>query len=311
MQFGISTGPQHVPYAEVVRTWQVAEGLGFDSAWVFDHFMPIVGDIEGPCLESLTLLSALAVQTSHLRIGTLVLGNPYRHPAVLAKMAATIDIISNGRLELGIGAGWFRPEFEAYDIPFDSTGTRIRQMEEALQVLKLLFTEHRASFEGNHYGLNQALAEPKPVQKPHPPIWVGGEGERLTLRAIARHADGWNAILSPDDHYRQKAATLDRHCAEAGRDPRAVKRSVLAPWVVRRTRAEAEEVVAAQAARVNTPVADYLAKALVGTPDEVIARIRELRGLGVDHVILICRAPYDSEGLALFAREVIPAVREL
>jgi len=311
VQFGISTGPQHVPYAEVVRIWQVAEGLGFDSAWVFDHFMPIVGDIEGPCLESMTLLSALAVQTSHLRVGTLVLGNPYRHPAVLAKMAATLDIISNGRLELGIGAGWFRAEFEAYDIPFDSTATRIRQMEEAIQVLKLLFTEHRASFEGNHYGLDNALAEPKPVQRPHPPIWVGGEGERLTLRAIARHADGWNAILSPDEHYRQKAAALDRHCAEAGRDPRSVKRSVLAPWAVRRTRADAEAVATTQAARVNTPLDTYLARALVGTPDDMVARIRELRDLGVDHVILICRAPYDSEGLALFAREVIPALRSL
>ena len=129
MQFGISTGPQHVPYAEVVRTWQVAEGLGFDSAWVFDHFMPIVGDIEGPCLESLTLLSALAVQTSHLRIGTLVLGNPYRHPAVLARMGATLDIVAQGRFVLGLGAGWHESEHAMYGLDLPPIGERISNLD--------------------------------------------------------------------------------------------------------------------------------------------------------------------------------------
>ncbi len=309
MQFGVSTGPQHVPYQEVRRAWQVVEGLGFDSAWVFDHFIPIVGDIEGPCLESMTLLSALAVQTSAVRVGTLVLGNPYRHPAVVAKMAATLDIISNGRLELGIGAGWFEAEFKAYNIPFESAARRVRAMEEALQVVKLLFTEHRATFEGRFYRLTEALAEPKPVQQPHPPIWVGGSGEQLTLRAIARHADGWNAIMMPADDYRRKTAALDAHCRDAGRDPATVRRSVLAGWAMRRTRAEAEEAAAAMAARQGRPLDEFRAQALIGTPDEIAAQVADLRALGVDHLILICRAPYDYEGLALFAREVMPALR--
>jgi F420-dependent oxidoreductase-like protein len=309
MLVGISTGPQHVPYPEIVRVWQVAEGLGFDSAWVFDHFMPITGDVEGPCLEALTLLSALAAQTTLPRVGTLVLGNPYRHPAVLAKAAVTLDIISNGRLELGIGAGWFETEFRAYGIPFERPSVRIRQMEEAIQVLKAMMTEHRSNFAGRYFALTDALAEPKPVQSPHPPIWVGGSGEQLTLRAVARHADGWNAILMPPDRYRAKVATLEAHCVAAGRDPKSVRRSVLAPWAVRRTREAALEAAAALPDRGNAVTDDFLERALVGSPDEVVSQIKALQAEGVEHLILICRAPYDYEGLALFAREVLPALR--
>src|SRR5215470_2031724 len=165
LRFGIQTYPQNTTYTDILQTWREADELGFDTAFAFDHFIPFGADPNGPCFEGWTLLSALAAQTKRLKVGLLVTGNTYRHPAVLAKMAATVDHVSNGRVILGIGAGWFELEHTAYGIPFLTAGGRARQLGEAVQVIKLLFTQQKSNFTGKQYQLKDALFEPKSVQK--------------------------------------------------------------------------------------------------------------------------------------------------
>ncbi|HZU76862.1 MAG TPA: LLM class flavin-dependent oxidoreductase, partial [Dehalococcoidia bacterium] len=172
IRFGIHSGPQHTSYADYVQLWKTAESLGYDWASVFDHFIPIFADPEGPCFEGPTLLAAMAAQTSRIRCGILVVGNTYRNPAVLAKIAATIDHVSGGRLELGVGAGWWEMEHDEYHIPFPSIGRRIRMLGESARILKSLWTEHRTTFNGRFYQMTDALCDPKPVQQPLP-LWIG------------------------------------------------------------------------------------------------------------------------------------------
>lgn len=227
IRFGIKTAPQHTTYGEVLRVWQEADEQPLlEHAWLFDHFMPIVGDPAGPCLEGWSLLAALAASTRRLRVGLMVTGNTYRHPAVLANIAATVDIISNGRLDLGIGAGWNEREHGAYSIPLYPVGERIRRLGEACEVIRLLWMERAASFEGTYYRLTEAYCEPKPLQNPHPPIVIGGSGERLTLRVAARYADIWNYVTGPVEEFTRKNAVLDEHCRVVGRDPAVIERSV-------------------------------------------------------------------------------------
>ena len=189
LSFGIKTAPQHTTYEDILRVWQEADANpAFEHAWVFDHFIPLGHDPTGPCLEGWTLLAALAAQTERLRIGVMVTGNTYRHPAVLANIAATVDVISRGRLDFGIGAGWNELEHSMYGLDLPSPGRRIRMLGEACEVIRLLWTEETASFEGRYYRLREARCEPKPVQKPSPPFVIGGSGEQLTLRVAARYA---------------------------------------------------------------------------------------------------------------------------
>jgi F420-dependent oxidoreductase-like protein len=227
VRFGIKTAPQHTTYGDVLRVWREADEQPLlEHAWLFDHFMPIVGDPTGPCLEGWSLLSALAAVTKRLRIGLMVTGNTYRHPAVLANIAATVDIISDGRLDFGIGAGWNELEHNAYGIPLYPVGERIRRLGEACQVIRLLWTEQAPSFEGKYYRLTEAYCEPKPVQKPYPPFVIGGSGEQLTLRVVARYADIWNYVTGPIEEFKRKNAVLDQHCAVVGRNPADIERSV-------------------------------------------------------------------------------------
>ncbi len=228
LSWGIKTMPQYTTYADILRVWKEADALPvFEHAWVFDHFMPIAGaDPSGPCLEGWTLLAALAAQTERLRVGVMVTGNTYRHPAVLANMGATIDVISNGRLDFGLGAGWNELEHSAYGIPLYAPGERIARFAEACEVIKLLWTEKAPDFNGQYYQLKGAFCEPKPVQKPHPPFVIGGGGERKTLRVTAQYADIWNYGGGPVEEFRHKNVVLNEHCAAIGRDPTTIVRSV-------------------------------------------------------------------------------------
>jgi F420-dependent oxidoreductase-like protein len=228
LSWGIKTMPQHATYEDILRVWKEADALPvFEHAWVFDHFMPIGGmDPSGPCLEGWTLLTALAAHTERLRVGSMVMGNTYRHPAVLANMGATLDIISNGRLDFGLGAGWNELEHNAYGIPLYAPGERLARFAEACEVIKLLWTEKAPDFEGKYYQLKGAFCEPKPVQKPYPPFVIGGGGERKTLRVAAHYADIWNYGGGPVDEFRHKNVVLDEHCAAIGRDPASITRSV-------------------------------------------------------------------------------------
>jgi F420-dependent oxidoreductase-like protein len=227
LRFGIKTAPQSTTYEAMLRVWQEADAIPiFEHAWLFDHFMPINGDTGGPCLEGWTLLSAFAALTKRLRVGVMVTGNTYRYPAVLANMGATVDIISNGRLDFGIGAAWNEMEHNAYGIPFPSTGERLRRLAEACEVIKRLWTETTPDFDGQYYQLKQAYCEPKPVQKPYPPFVIGGSGEKVTLRIAAQYATIWNYVGGSVENFRHKSEVLDGHCAAIGRDPQTIERSV-------------------------------------------------------------------------------------
>ena len=229
LRFGIKTAPQNTTYEDMLRIWQEADTLSIiEHAWVFDHFMPLGNDPTGPCLEGWTLLAALAAATKRIRVGQMVTGNTYRHPAVLANMGATVDIISNGRMDFGIGAGWNELEHEAYGIPLYAPAERIHRLGEACEVIRLLWTETLANFDGKYYQLKDARCEPKPVQKPYPPFVIGGGGEQLTLRVVAQYADVWNFAGGPVETFVHKNEVLDRHCETIGRDPATIERSIQA-----------------------------------------------------------------------------------
>jgi F420-dependent oxidoreductase-like protein len=222
---GLKLSSQGCSIADLRAVWRIADEAGFDHLWGFDHLSPLFADAGDDILEGMTLLTAMAEATARVRIGLMVAANTYRHPAVMAKMATTIDHLSGGRLEFGLGAGGAEAEHAMLGIPFFTAAERIGRLDEALTVCRMLWTEERASFDGEHFTLVDAVANPKPLQRPHPPIWVGGAGERLTLRVVARHADVWN-VIGPVDEVARKSAVLDEHCAEIGRDPAAIRRSV-------------------------------------------------------------------------------------
>jgi F420-dependent oxidoreductase-like protein len=220
VSFGIKTAPQHTTYDDMLKVWQEAEEIpSIEHAWLFDHFAPIQGDVSGPCLEGWTVLAAFAAVTKRMRLGLMVTGNTYRHPAVLAKIAATVDVISNGRLDFGIGAGWNVYEHESMGIPLYKPGERIRRLDEACEIIKGLFTQPTVDFDGRYYQLKDARSEPKPVQKPYPPFVIGGSGEQLTLRVVAKHADIWNYTGPSVEEFTHKVGVLHDHCAAVGRDP--------------------------------------------------------------------------------------------
>jgi F420-dependent oxidoreductase-like protein len=221
MRFALKTSPQHTTWDGMLSVWQAADSIEFfDSAWTFDHFYPIFSDSTGPCLEGWVTTTALAQATKRLRVGVLVTGMPYRHPAVLANMAATLDIISNGRLELGVGAGWNEEEADAYGIDLHQTLTeRFDAFDEGCEAIVGLLTNETTTLDGKYVRLNEARCEPKPVQQPHPPIVIGGTGERRTLRSVARFAQHWNFPGGDVDAFRHKLDVLAGHCADFGRDP--------------------------------------------------------------------------------------------
>lgn len=309
IRFGIHAGQQRTTFDAYLRLWRAAEDLGFDWASVFDHFLPIQSDPEGPCFEGLTLLSALAAHTKRIRCGILVAGNTYRHPAVLANIAATIDHVSGGRLELGIGAGWYELEHQQYGMRFHTTGRRARMLGETAKILKSLWTEKRTSFEGRYYSLSDALCEPKPVQQPHIPLWVGGAGEQLTLRVVAESADGWNTFFMPVDAYRRKLDVLARHCEAVGRDPSDIRKSLIVQAVVGESDAEVSERIARLGTMRNVPADFIRTRAMVGTPDECVEQLLPYVKLGVGDFLIGARPPADERALELVATRVAPAVK--
>jgi F420-dependent oxidoreductase-like protein len=223
MRFAFKTSPQNTTWSEMLEVWQAADDIEiFESGWTFDHFYPIFSDSAGPCLEGWVTLTALAQATRRLRLGTLVSGIHYRHPALLANMAATLDIVSNGRLEIGIGAGWNEEESGAYGMALGTPRERSDRFEEACEVLVGLLTQQKTTFEGKFYQLKDAMNNPKGVQKPHPPICIGGSGEKRTLRTTARFAQHWNFTGGTPEEFARKRDILHQHCADIGRDPKEI-----------------------------------------------------------------------------------------
>jgi F420-dependent oxidoreductase-like protein len=229
VRFGFKTSPQHTSWDAMLDVWRAADDIElYESGWNFDHFYPIFSDdSHGPCLEGWTTLTALAQATRRIRVGVLVTGTPYRHPAVLANMAATVDIISGGRLELGLGAGWNDEEADAYGLDLGSSLTeRFDRFDEYVQVVRSLLSETTTTFEGRHFQLTDAWCEPKPVQRPHPPIVIGGAGPRRTLPIVARYADHWNHPGGTVDMWVESRDRLLEACADIGRDPSEITMSI-------------------------------------------------------------------------------------
>jgi F420-dependent oxidoreductase-like protein len=271
MRFGLSTAPQNTTWEAVLEMWRAADEMeAFESAWTFDHFYPIFSDSTGPCLEGWMTLAALAQATSRLRVGCLVSGMLYRHPAVLANMAVTLDVISNGRLDLGLGAGWNEEECDAYGIELGTLTERFDRFAEGLEVIHGLLTQETTTFAGRYYTLTDARCEPKPVQRPHPPFVIGGRGERRTIPLVARWAQHWN-VGGPDvDEFTAKLRVLHQACADIGRDPKEIEVSVFVTTkdpedIARQAEAFAEagvDVLICAPARFEVPLLEELAGTL-------------------------------------------------
>lgn len=275
LRFGIKTAQQFTTYDDMLRVWLEADTIPvIEHAWAFDHFIPLGPDPTGPQLEGWTLLGALAARTERLRVGLMVTGNTYRHPAVLANIATTVDRISHGRLDFGIGAGWNELESNMYGIPLYQPGERIRRLGEACEVIRLLWTETVANFDGKYYQLKDARCEPKPVQKPHPPFVIGGSGEQLTLRVVAKYASIWNFVGGGIDTFNHKNEVLNQHCAAIGRDPSTIERSI--QWPI-----------------------NY------NNVGEAIEQLRPYIEAGASHIILNLRAPYPENIVHRLADEIV------
>ena len=252
LRYGLKLS-QNATIEQYRAVWRIADEAGFDHCWCMDHFATPGSRDDGPIFEAWALLAAMAAATSRTRVGCAVTGNTYRHPAVLAKAAVTVDHLSGGRLEFGIGAGWAENEHTMLGLPFGTAGDRADRLEEACQVIRSLWTQERASFAGQHYQLTGAVAEPKPVQQPHPPIWIGGAGRRRTLRIAAQYASVWNAPGGSPEEVAELSGVLDRHCTDIGRDPSEIRRSVQV-----RMPATPDELLTLAAAHAAVGVSDLL-----------------------------------------------------
>jgi F420-dependent oxidoreductase-like protein len=279
VRFAIKTAPQNTTWEEILAVFKEADQVElFESGWLFDHFYPIRGDSSGPCLEGWTALAALAQATARLRLGVLVTGIHYRHPAVLANMAATLDIISGGRLELGIGAGWNEEETGAYGMQLGSLRDRSDRFEEACQVLIGLLSRESTDFAGEFYHLTNARCEPKGVQRPHPPICIGGGGEKRTLRTTALYAQHWNFVGGTREEFAHKRDVLYAHCEQVGRDPK--------------------EITLSSHIRLHTGSAEELARAA----EEIAAFEQE----GLNLAIVILPMPYTPAVLGPLVEALAP-----
>jgi len=279
------------------------ERLGYYSVWLDDHLMLE----KTPILECWTTLSAISTVTETIRLGTMVTCNSFRNPALLAKMATTLDNTSNGRLELGIGAGVQKNEHEAYGFPFPSSKARIERLNEAVEIIKKLWTEEKASYSGKHYRIRDAVCEPKPVQKPHPPIIIGGGGEKLTLKVTARHADRYDWGYLPSlEQYKRKLKVLEKHCEAVGRSFDDIEKSCwLAGQIfIGENKKELEEK-ALQQLPEGVSLEDFMRTNFVGTPEDCIHQLRQYMNLGVTQFMLFFGDLPDLRGLKIFSEKVV------
>ncbi len=274
-----------------------------DSAWVADHFVPWMGsrDQSTDTFECWTTLTYLMAKYPQMKFGTIVMSQGYRPPALLAKMASNLQVLSGGRFILGIGAGWKKDEYLAYGYDFPGAAERIHQLEEAVQIIRGMFTQPKTTFDGKYYQIHEAICEPKP--DPLPPIMIGGSGRKLTLRVVAKHADWWNGVGVSPEEYAEASGVLAEHCAAVGRDPKSILKTYSTDCVaVAHSSADAERV--AQASPFYNPKSG-----LIGTPDEVAARLQRYIDLGVEHFMLRFVDFPRTAGANLFIQEVLPRFR--
>ncbi len=308
IDFGIQIEPQYgFTYEKIREVAKEAEALGFESIWVSDHFFMTDDSVGTNCLECWTTLTALAQDTKALRFGPMVAAQSYRNPALQANIAASLDHISGGRVNFGIGAGWKEAEYRAYGYPFPRPVTRIRQMEETIEIVKRMWTQDKATFKGKYYTVEDALCYPHPVQKPHIPVWVGGTGN-LTLKVAAKHADAVNFAWSQSPSYfEERFEVLRGHCKKVGRDPDEIRRSAGLMITMAETQEKLDEELKKQEREMDTPYRRYLSRQqpnIVGTPEEVAEKVGEYVPLGIDHFILRFNFGLELETMNLFMGKV-------
>ena len=299
VRFGVHTGLQNTNLRELRPLWARIEALGFDWISIWDHFYAADNTGDPSCLEAIVSHAALAVSTSRVRCGSLVYCAGYRHPAVLANAMASLDELADGRVTLGLGAGWAKLEYDAYGIPYPAAGARLRLLEESLVCVRGLLRDDVTDFAGEYFTLTDAHCEPKPLQSPMP-IWVGGGGERVTLRLAAQYADGWNVPFIAPDAWAHKSEVLDEHCASLGRDPATIERGVNVGM------AFSDDELRTQFGHLSDFVRPGV---LTGSVPEMVDRVGAYADAGADWVILAMRAPFDRDGLERFAAEVLPQLR--
>jgi F420-dependent oxidoreductase-like protein len=299
-------GKRESPFSLFDRLREITlecERLGYHSVWLDDHMM----FDESPVLESWTVLSALAIVTTKIRLGTMVLCNSFRQPSVVAKMAATLDVISKGRLELGLGAGLQKDEHEAYGLPFFEPQARIGRLEEAVSIIRKMWAEEKPSYEGKYYKIREAVCEPKPFQKPHPPIVIGGGGEKLTLKVTAQHADRYDwGYLPSIEMYQHKLRVLKDYCREIGRDFREIEKSCW-PWgqvLLNQKETDVDER-AIHIKPGDVSMEDFKRDNLLGYSEECSQRIQSYVDLGVTNFMLFFGDFPNLEGLRIFADTIL------
>jgi F420-dependent oxidoreductase-like protein len=310
VRIGIQTSQENLEWPQLLDFWRFLDKeTKFDSVWTMDHFVPPNpgADISGPCMEGWTTLTAGAQATERLRFGCLVTGNTYRHPFLLAKMAASVDQISNGRLEFGIGAAWHEGEHHAYGVPFPSVKERQDRLEEAVQLIRLLFdSDGPVNFDGKHYQLHDAPFSPKCVQRPHAPIFIGGGGEKRTLRTVARYGDGMN-VQGGLDMVKHKIDVVEQHCRDAGRDPGEITKSLFAPVIMLDDEERVKQTRERFAPLLGVSPEDAERQVIIGTPKHVREMIQRFADIGISYITMMSRPPYKFDLYRRISDEVVAA----
>ena len=310
VRFGIQTAQQSLTWREILDVWIAADSWGYDSLWLFDHFYPIFSDPEGPCHEGWTMLAALAHSTRLARVGHLVTGNTYRNPCLLAKMAVTVDHISAGRLNLGIGAGWFELEHKSFGIDYPPIAKRLAALDESCRIVKRMMRGESVTFEGRHYRVEGAHAVPAPVQAGGPPIMIGGAGKKVLLRIVAEHADMWNYFGSPTS-MRELVDVIRAHGDRIGRNTDDIEKSVALPLCYTTDESRQSAACGALARMYGLSVEQARERIMIGSKDECLETIDRYREVGVTHFIFLNLGPIFLDELQAFAEEVAPAARRL
>lgn len=308
VNFGVMLRQQKIDYSKIKDTAVLCDELGYHSVWFYDHILGM-GGIELDIHEAWTLMSSLAPVTNKIKLGTMVLCNSFRPPALLAKMAATLDVISGGRLEFAIGAGWFEPEYTSYGYEFPDTVTRISQLCESVQIIRKMWTEDSPSFSGKFYNIENAYCNPKPAQTPHPPIQIGGSGEKHLLRVVAEHADQWNCPATAAEQFDHKLSVLRSHCENVGREINKIGLSQQTVCVLTETKEQLEEKLSFGKKRYGF-FGNIENFGLIGTPDDCIRRINENYEKGINKYTIFFSDIMNHDTLRLFAKEVMPHFRD-
>jgi len=309
IRFGIYTSIRPLEWEPIRELWQKADQWGYDSLWQCDHFyQAFPPDPDGPCLEGWTTITALSQLTKRARIGVLVSGVAYRNPCVLAKIAATLDIVSGGRLNVGIGAGWYEREYRNFGFDFPPPAARLQALDEACQIIRSMLTRERTTLHGKHYHVTDAACVPKPIQKPNPPILVAGMGEKVLLRIVARYADMWNGGGSAE-RMKQAVEAIARHCDAAGRDPNEIEKTVILPLCYRASAEKEAEVAAGMAGIMQVSAADARRQIMMGGREQCLDLIERYVNAGITHFIFLVLPTNVNEEFERFAQEVIPELR--